>query len=99
MRDLKDNSNINETNNNPSFKEPKQQSIHSKNAEVDNNGDQQQNMEIMNVISYIEQTMKTLKNRTAENTTRHQFDPIGHVIKPSKKGIYKRDISTFKQKS
>ena len=59
MRELKDNSNINETNN-PSFKEPKQQSTHSKIAEVvSSNGGQQQNMEI---ISYIEQTMKTLKN-------------------------------------
>ena len=64
VRDLKDNSNINETNNNPSFKEPKQQSTHSKNAEVasSNNGSQQQNMEITNMISYMEQTMKTLKN-------------------------------------
>ena len=35
-----------------------------KNAEVasNNNGCQQQNMEIINMISYIEQTMKTLKN-------------------------------------
>ena len=64
MRDLKDNSNINETSNNPLFKEPKQQSTHSKNAEVasNNNGGQQQNMEIINTISYIEQTIKTLKN-------------------------------------
>ena len=64
VRDLKDNSNINETSNNPLFKEPKQQSTHSKNAEVasNNNGGQQQNMEIINMISYIEQTMKTLKN-------------------------------------
>ena len=61
---LKDNSNINETNNNPSFKEPKQQSKHSKNAEVasSNNGGQQQNMEIINMINYIEQIMKILKN-------------------------------------
>ena len=71
MRDLKDNSNINETNNNPSFKEPKQQSTHSKNAEVasNNNGGQQQNMEIINMISYIEQTMKTLK--TLENSWKY----------------------------
>ena len=64
VRDLKDNSKINETNNNPSFKEPKQQLTHSKNAEVasKNNAGQQQNMEITNMISYIEQTMKTLKN-------------------------------------
>ena len=27
-----------------------------------NNGDQQQNIEIINMISFIEQTMKTLKN-------------------------------------
>ena len=64
MRDLKGNSNINETNNNSLFKGPKQQPTHSKNAEMasNNNGGQQQNMEIINMISYIEQTMKTLKN-------------------------------------
>ena len=63
VRDLKDNSNINEADNNPSFKEPKQQSTHSKNAEAvsNNNGDQHQNMEITNMISYIEQTIKALK--------------------------------------
>ena len=64
MRDLKGNFNINETNNNSSFKEPKQQPTHSINAEMasNNNGGQQQNMEIINMISYIEQTMKTLKS-------------------------------------
>ena len=64
MRDLNDNSNINETKNNPSFKEPKQQSAQSKSADMasNNNGGQQQNMEVINMISYIEQTMKTLKN-------------------------------------
>ena len=63
VRDLKDNSNINEADNNPSFKEPKQQSTHSKNAEAvsNNNGDQHQNMEITNMIRYIEQTIKALK--------------------------------------
>ena len=63
VRDLKDNSNINEVDNNPLFKEPKQQSTHSKNAEAvsNNNGDQHQNMEITNMISYIEQTIKALK--------------------------------------
>ena len=44
VRGLKGNSNINETNNNSLFKEPKQ------------------HMEIINMISYIDQTMKTLKN-------------------------------------
>ena len=64
MRDLKDSSNIIEANNNPSFEEPKQQPAHSKYAEMasNNNGGQQQNMEIINIIRYIEQTMKTLKN-------------------------------------
>ena len=64
VRNLKGNSNINETNNNSLFKEPKQQPTHSKNAEMasNNNGGQQQNMEIINMISYIEQTTKTLKN-------------------------------------
>ena len=52
MRDLKDNSNINEINNNTLFKEPKQQPTHSKNAEY----------EIINIIKYIEQTMETLEN-------------------------------------
>ena len=64
VRDLKENSNIYDTNNNPSFKKPKQQSAHSKNAEVasNKNGGQKQNMEIINMLSYIEQTMKTFKN-------------------------------------
>ena len=53
-----------QTINNPSFKEPKQQPAHSKNTEMvsNNNGDQQQNMEAINMISYKEQTFKTLKN-------------------------------------
>ena len=64
MRDLKDNSNINEINNNTLFKEPKQQPRHSKNAEMasNNNGGQQQNMEIINMAGYIEQNTKTSKN-------------------------------------
>ena len=64
MRDLQGSSNIIEANNNPSFEEPKQQPAHSKYAEMasNNNGGQQQNMEIINIIRYIEQTMKTLKN-------------------------------------
>ena len=64
VRDLNGSSNINETNNNSLFKEPKQQLTYSKNAEMasNNNGGQQQNIEIINMISYIEQTMKTLKN-------------------------------------
>ena len=56
VRDLKGNSNIKQTNNNSSFKEPKQQPKLKKRR-----GGQQQNMEIINMISYIEQTMKTLK--------------------------------------
>ena len=58
VRDLKCNSNINETNKNPSFKEPKQQPTYSKNAKMasNNNGGQQQNMEIINMISYISTT-------------------------------------------
>ena len=68
MRDLKDNFKINEKNNNPSFKKLKQQQKRSKNAEMasKNNGSQQQNMEITNMISYKEQTMKTKK--TLENS-------------------------------
>ena len=89
MRDLKGNSNINETSNNSLFKERKQQRTHSKNAEMafNNNGGQQQNMEVINMISYIEQTRKTLKK--LENTTRYQSDPIGHVINLSKKSFTK----------
>ena len=54
---------MNKTNNNRSSKESKQQHIHSKNVEMasNNKGSQQQNMEIINMISYIEETMKTLK--------------------------------------
>ena len=42
-----------------------------------NNEGQQQNMEVINMISYIEQTMKTIKKlwRVVENTTRYQSDP------------------------
>ena len=52
-----------------------------------NNGGQQQNIEIINMISYIQQTIKTIKKywRTVENTTTHQSDPVGHVINLSKK--------------
>ena len=55
---------MNKTNNNRSCKEPKQQHIHSKNEEIasNNKGSQQQTMEIITMISYIEETMKTLKN-------------------------------------
>ena len=64
MRGLKGNSDINEKNSNPSFKELKQQPTYSKNAEMasNNNGGQQQDMEIINMINYIEQTTKILKN-------------------------------------
>ena len=46
------------------LKKLKQQSAHSKHGEMatKNNGGQQQNMEIINMISCIQQTMKTLKN-------------------------------------
>ena len=64
MRDLQGSSNIIEANNNPSFEEPKQQPAHSKYAEMasNNNGGQQQNMEIINMAGYIEQNTKTSKN-------------------------------------
>ena len=58
VHDLKGNYNLNGTNNNPSFKGPKQQPTHSK---------KRQNMEIINMISYIEQTMKTPK-KALENS-------------------------------
>ena len=59
-----------------------------------NNGGQQQNMEVINMISYIEQTMKTLKNFGEQ--LKIQLDTnliqIGHVINVSKmtftKGIF-----------
>ena len=56
--------------------------MHSKNSEVatSNNGGQLINMEIINMIDYIEQTVKTF-----ENTTRYQLDPIGHVANLSEK--------------
>ena len=64
VRDPKGKSNINETKNNPSFKEPKQRPTHSKKAEISskNNGCHQQNIEIINMINHIKQTIKTLKN-------------------------------------
>ena len=81
MRDLKDNSTINERNNKPSFKEQNQQLTHSKKEEMasKNNGGQQQNIEIINIISYLEQTTEILI------TTRYQSDPVGHVINLSEK--------------
>ena len=64
MRDLQGSSNIIEANNNPSFEEPKQQPAHSKYVEMasNNNGGQQQNMEIINMAGYKEQNTKTSKN-------------------------------------
>ena len=72
MRGLKGNSDINEKNSNPSFKEPQQQPTYSKNAEMasNNNGGQQQDMEIINMINYIEQTTKILK--TLENSWKYK---------------------------
>ena len=58
QRDLRGNSIINKTHNNPSFEETKQQPKHSQNAKNEKNRDQQQNMEIINMISYTDQTMK-----------------------------------------
>ena len=52
------------SNNNPSFKELKQQPTHSKNVEMasNNDGGQQKYMEIINMMSYTGQTIRTLKN-------------------------------------
>ena len=51
------------SNNNPSFKELKQPT-HPKNVEMasNNDGGQQKYMEIINMMSYTGQTMRTLKN-------------------------------------
>ena len=56
-----------------------------------NNEGQQQNMEVINMISYIEQTMKTIKNFGEQ--LKIQLDTnliqIGHVINVSKKTFTK----------
>ena len=48
-------------------------------------------MEMINMIRYIEQTMKTFKNfgEQLKNRTRHQSDPKGHAINLSKKTFTK----------
>ena len=91
VRALKDNSTINKASNNPSFKEPKKQSTHSKKAEMasNNNGDQQQNMEIINMIRYKEQTMTTLKSFGEQLKIQLDNNPIGHAINLSKKTFTK----------
>ena len=94
MRDLKGNSNINETNNNLLIKEPKQQPTDSKNAEMasNNNGGQQQNIYGNNKHNKLHRANhENIKKlwRTVENTTRYQSDPIGHVINLSKKTFTK----------
>ena len=56
-------------------------------------------METINMRSYIEQAMKTLKNfgESVESTTRHQSDPIGHVINLSKKTFTKETFQLLKK--
>ena len=62
-------------------------------------GGQQQNVEIISVIGFIEQTIQTKLWRTVEDVTGHQFDPIGNTINLNKISIYKiKSILTFEQK-
>ena len=59
VQHLKRNSNINKTSDNPQLKEPNQQPAHSK---LQQQHRPMQNIEIIDVISYTEQTMTTLKD-------------------------------------
>ena len=93
MRDLKDNSNINETNNILSFKKTKATISTSKTRR---NGHQKQrrpttkygNNKHDKLHRANHENIKKLW-RTVENTTRYQSDPIGHVINLSKKTFTK----------
>ena len=82
VRDLNGNSDINETNNNVLFKEPKQQLTHSKNAAKYGNNKYDK------LHGANHENIKKLW-RTVENTTRYQSDPIGRVINLSKKTFTK----------
>ena len=80
------NSNINETNNNPSLKENIQQPTHSKQAEMASNINGHQQHDQLQRANH-----ENIKKRwrTIENTTRYQSEPIGYVINVSKKTFTK----------
>ena len=67
-----------------------------------NSGGQQQNKEIINMISNRGKHLKPWKHlkklRIVKNTTREQSDPIGYVINPSKKTFAKRSFQLFLKK-
>ena len=60
----------------------------------DSQGGQQQNMEIIQVISFIEETMQKLKNiwRKIQITAGFKSDPIGSVVNLSNKTFTKDDL-------
>ena len=60
----------------------------------DSQAGQQQNMEIIQVISFIEETMQKLKNiwRKIQITARFKSDPIGSVVNLSNKTFTKDDL-------
>ena len=63
----------------------------------DSQGGQQQNMEIIQVISFIEETMQKLKNiwRKIQITARFKSDPIGSVVNLSNKTFTKDDLKFY----
>ena len=77
----KETTNIDQTKiNNP----PKQNSKN-RNATSAINRSQQENIDLLKVISFVEETMKTLTTRTTEDTIGLLFDPTGKVINLTKK--------------
>ena len=77
----KETTNIDQTKiNNP----PKQNSKN-RNATSAMNRSQQENIDLLKVISFVEETMKTLTTRTTEDTIGLLFDPTGKVINLTKK--------------
>ena len=53
--------------------------------------DQEENLELINDINFIEQTMTTLSRKTLEDTVRFKSDPAGQVINLTTK-IFCKDI-------
>ena len=90
VRDLKGNSNINETNNNSLFKEPKQQPTKRRDGLQQQRGSTKKygNNKHDKLHRANHENIKKLW-RTFEYTTRYQSDPIGHVINLIKKTFTK----------
>ena len=64
---------------------PPKQNSKNRNATSAMNRSQQENIDLLKVISFVEETMKTLTTRTTEDTIGLLFDPTGKVINLTKK--------------